>query len=205
MITTARVDGEQHPDMFVIDMRDRPWDGTAGLELRRAWDGYGMAATQSHGFVLDACPAARAASADGFARGMPVAAQLTPLLFAAVILGILDTATAAARATVAPRWRQMRPYEQVAWTQGSNQAWLAEQAFAGALQAVEAGEGGMLAAARSKLLVAELSESALGLLSQVVGGGSFSRSQPFGQWSQDVRALGFLRPPWGYAYDQLLG
>ena len=204
MITTARGAGDDQPDLFIIDMRDRPWDGSAGLELRRAWDGYGMAATQSHAFLLDGCPAARAASADGFARGAPVAAQLTPLLFTAVILGILDTAMAAARAAVAPRWRQLRAFEQVAWTQGSNQAWLAEQAFAGALTAVEAGESGALAAARSKLLAAELSESALGLLARVIGGGSFSRSQPFGQWSQDVRALGFLRPPWGYAYDQLL-
>jgi len=31
----------------------------------------------------------------------------------------------------------------------------------------------------------------------------FSRSSPLGRWAQDVRALGFLRPPWGLAYDQL--
>jgi alkylation response protein AidB-like acyl-CoA dehydrogenase len=205
MITTARAEGEDQPDLFIIDMRDRPWDASAGLELRRAWDGYGMMATQSHAFLLDACPATRAASPDGFARAAPEVAQLTPLLFTAVILGILDAATAAAQAMVAPKWRQLRPYEQVAWTQGSNQCWLAEQAFEGALRAVEGGRAGALAAARCKLLVAELSESALALLARVIGGGSFSQSLPFGQWSQDVRALGFLRPPWGYAYDQLLG
>ena len=205
MITTARAEGEDHPDLFVIDMRGRAWDGSAGLELRRAWDGYGMMATQSHAFLLDACPATRMASTDGFPRAAPVAAQLTPLLFASVILGILDVAGAAARAIVAPRWQQLRAYEQVAWTQGANQIWLAEQAFEGGLRAVEAQQHGALAAARAKLTIAELSESALGVLARVIGGGSFSRSLPFGQWSQDVRALGFLRPPWGYAYDQLLG
>jgi alkylation response protein AidB-like acyl-CoA dehydrogenase len=205
MITTARAEGEDRPDLFVIDMRDRAWDGSAGLELRRAWDGYGMMATQSHAFLLEACPATRMAAIDGFPRAAPVAAQLTPLLFASVILGILDVAGAAAKAMVAPRWQQMRAYEQVAWTQGANQIWLAEQAFEGGLRAVEAQQQGALAAARAKLTIAELSESALGVLARVIGGGSFSRSLPFGQWSQDVRALGFLRPPWGYAYDQLLG
>jgi hypothetical protein len=37
----------------------------------------------------------------------------------------------------------------------------------------------------------------------VIGGGTFSRSLPFGYWYEDVRSLGFLRPPWGLAYDQL--
>ena len=26
----------------------------------------------------------------------------------------------------------------------------------------------------------------------------------FGNWFEDVRALGFLRPPWGLAYDGLI-
>jgi alkylation response protein AidB-like acyl-CoA dehydrogenase len=205
MITTARADGEERPDVFVVDMRGRAWDGSAGLELRRAWDGYGMMATQSHAFVLAGCSAERMASPDGMARAARVTGQITPLMFGAVIVGILDVATAAVRSAVGPRWQQLRPYEQVAWSQGSNQAWLAEQAFDGAIRAVESGQEGLLAAARAKLAIAELAESSLGLLSRVMGGSSFSRSQPFGQWLQDVRALGFLRPPWGFAYDQLIG
>ena len=39
---------------------------------------------------------------------------------------------------------------------------------------------------------------------RVIGGGSFSRSSHFGAAFEDVRALGFLRPPWALAYDQLL-
>jgi alkylation response protein AidB-like acyl-CoA dehydrogenase len=205
MITTARPADEDHPDVFVIDMRGRAWDGSAGLALRRAWDGYGMMATQSHAFLLDGCPSQRMASREGFPRAGLVTGQLTPLMFSAVILGILDVATATVRTALAPRWMRLRPYEQVAWTQGANQAWLAEQAFEGAIRAVETGADGLLAAARAKLVIAELAESALGLCARVMGGSSFSRAEPFGQWQQDVRALGFLRPPWGFAYDQLLG
>jgi alkylation response protein AidB-like acyl-CoA dehydrogenase len=204
MITTARSAAEDQTDIYVIDMRDRAWDGTAGLMLRREWDGHGMMATQSHAFALTRCPAVRMASHAALRPGSRVTGQLGSLLFSAVILGVLDVATGAARAAVAPRWRELRAYEQVAWTQAANQAWLAEQAFEGGLRAVESGLGGVLGAARAKLTIAELAESALGLLARVVGGSSYSRSQPFGQWLQDVRALGYLRPPWGFAYDQLL-
>lgn len=34
---------------------------------------------------------------------------------------------------------------------------------------------------------------------------TFSRSSPFASWFEDVRALGFLRPPWGLAYDSVAG
>jgi hypothetical protein len=51
--------------------------------------------------------------------------------------------------------------------------------------------------------IAELAESATGRLCRLLGGGTFSRGLPFGQWHEDVRALGFLRPPWGYAFDRL--
>ena len=40
-------------------------------------------------------------------------------------------------------------------------------------------------------------------LCRVMGGGSYARYSPFGFWAQDVRALGFLRPPWGLAFDTL--
>src|SRR5215813_14913634 len=55
----------------------------------------------------------------------------------------------------------------------------------------------------AKTAVAELAESALRRICRVIGGGTFSRSSPFGHWYEDVRALGFLRPPWGLAYDRL--
>lgn len=205
MITTAKVSGEPRPDLYTIDMRQRPWDGSDGLTLTRKWDGHGMMATDSHAFGLKKCPAERAAGTDLFAKSAPVVGQLTPLLFAAVILGILDVAMERARTVVGSRLDSLRPYEQVTWSQTSNGIWLAEQAYQGAMRAVESGTGGLLAAARAKLTIAELAESSLSSLARVMGGASFARSQPFGQWAQDVRALGFLRPPWGYAYDQLIG
>ena len=59
MITTAVPEGEDAPTLFVLDVRDRPWDGSAGLQLTAEWDGMGMAATQSHAMRLEACPAIR--------------------------------------------------------------------------------------------------------------------------------------------------
>ena len=59
MITTAVPEGESDPTFFVLDVRDRPWDGTAGLRLLAEWDGVGMAATQSHAMRLEAAPAVR--------------------------------------------------------------------------------------------------------------------------------------------------
>jgi hypothetical protein len=40
-------------------------------------------------------------------------------------------------------------------------------------------------------------------ITRVVGGATFSQRSPFGWWFEDVRALGFLRPPWGLAADGL--
>ena len=38
MITVAVTEEETAPDMFVLDMRDAPWDGSAGVTLTAAWD-----------------------------------------------------------------------------------------------------------------------------------------------------------------------
>ena len=53
--------------------------------------------------------------------------------------------------------------------------------------------------------IAELAESTLARCCKIIGGGTFNRSSPFGFWYEDVRALGFLRPPWGLAHDNLFG
>jgi hypothetical protein len=36
-----------------------------------------------------------------------------------------------------------------------------------------------------------------------MGGSTFRRDSPYGFYFEDVRALGFLRPPWVLAFDQL--
>jgi alkylation response protein AidB-like acyl-CoA dehydrogenase len=205
MITTATAADGGGPAFFVIDVRGRPWDGSAGMQLVAPWDGMGMAATQSHAMRLDACPAVRMAW-DGPIEDITVpAGPLVATLFTAVVLGVLDEAIRTAKTTLAPRAERLRPFETVEWTRAELEHWLATQAYEGALTAIERGEAGaaLHAALRAKTAVAELAESALQRLTRVIGGGTFSRRSPFSAWFEDVRALGFLRPPWGLAYDNL--
>ena len=205
MITTAVPDDDDKPAIFAIDVRDRPWDGSAGLQLIAEWDGAGMTATQSHAMRLDGCPAVRMAW-DGPVEDVTLAAgPITTNLFTAVVLGILDEAIATAKAQLAPKAAGMRPYEQVEWSRAELDHWMAVQAFEGSLRAVESGDPmrGLYAGMRAKQGVAELAESCLSRITRVIGGGSFARRSPFSSWYEDVRALGFLRPPWGLAYDNL--
>ena len=59
------------------------------------------------------------------------------------------------------------------------------------------------AALRGKEAVSDLAESTVLRITRVLGGGTFSQRSPFAHWFEDVRALGFLRPPWALAYDTL--
>lgn len=206
MITTAVADGEPEPAVFAIDVRDRPWDGTDGLRLVAEWDGMGMAATQSHAMRLEAVPAVRMAWDGELAQITRNAAPVNATLFTAVVLGVLDEAVAMARQHVAARVEQLRAFEQVEWSRAEMGHWLARQAYDGALRAVEGGApgAGLYAALRAKESVAELAEQVLLRLTRVLGGGTFSQRSPFAHWFEDVRALGFLRPPWGLAFDTLL-
>ena len=205
MITTALPDGEDAPAIFVLDVRDRPWDGSAGLSLLAEWDGMGMAATQSHAMRLEGCPAVRMAW-DGPIEDITLAAgPLVASLFTAVVLGVLDEAVRTAKLQLAPKADGLRPFERVEWTRAELDHWLAVQAFEGALTTIEAGDpaASLHAALRAKQGIADLAESTLSRLTRVIGGGTFSRRSPFSAWFEDVRALGFLRPPWGLAYDNL--
>jgi alkylation response protein AidB-like acyl-CoA dehydrogenase len=199
MITTAVAEGDR-PMFFVIDGH-----GEDGRSLVAEWDGMGMAATQSHAMRFERCPAVRMAW-DGPIEEVTLAAgPLVSMLFTAVVLGVLDEAVATAKAQLAPKAELLRPYERVEWTRAEAEHWLAVQAFDGALRTVERGDGmaSLHAGLRAKTTVAELAESVLTRLTRVIGGGTFSRRSPFSAWFEDVRALGFLRPPWGLAYDNL--
>jgi alkylation response protein AidB-like acyl-CoA dehydrogenase len=207
MITTAVAGGDDVPAFFVIDVRDRPWDGSAGLRLTAEWDGMGMAGTQSHAMRLEGCPAIRQAW-DGPLEEITLAAgPLVASLFTGVVLGVLDEAIATAKQQLAPKADALRAYERVEWTRAELEHWLAVQAHEGALRAVAAGDHtrALHATLRAKEAVAELAETCLGRLGRVIGGGTYSRRSPFAAWFEDVRALGFLRPPWGLAYDGLFG
>jgi alkylation response protein AidB-like acyl-CoA dehydrogenase len=205
MITTAVPEGDEAPTIFVLDVRGRPWDGTAGLRLLAEWDGAGMAATQSHAMRLEAMPAVRLAWPGPLDDITLAAAPLVSTLFTSVVLGVLDEAVATARAQLQPKASGLRAYEAVEWTRAELDHWLAVQAYEGALRAVEEGDHGaaLHAALRAKEAVAELAEQCLARLCRVIGGGTFARRSPFASWFEDVRALGFLRPPWGLAYDAL--
>ena len=98
----------------------------------------------------------------------------------------------------------MRGFERVEWSRCENELWLAEQAYEGALRAIENEESNVVQVVlRCKITCAELIESALARMAKVVGGASYSRAMPLAQWTEDVKALGFLRPPLPLAYDQL--
>lgn len=207
MITTAVADGEDVPAFFVLDVRDRPWDGSAGLRLTAEWDGMGMAATQSHAMRLEGCPAIRCAWDGPLEEITSAAGPLIASLFTAVVLGVLDEAIGTAKRQLEPKADGLRAYERVEWSRAELEHWLSVQAYEGALRAVEAGDHAraLHATLRAKEAVAELAESSLGRLGRVIGGGTYSRRSPFAAWFEDVRALGFLRPPWGLAYDALFG
>lgn len=206
MMTTALPEGESEAAIFVLDVRNRPWDGSAGLKLLAEWDGMGMAATQSHAMRLENAPAVRFGLDEPLDRIGRAAMPFIVSLFTAATIGVLDEAIATSKARLQPRVDQLRAYEQVEWSRAERDYWVALQAYEGALRALEGGEpsSALYATLRAKEAVADLAEETLRRLCRVHGGGTFSRGSPFAHWFEDVRALGFLRPPWGLAFDQLL-
>jgi alkylation response protein AidB-like acyl-CoA dehydrogenase len=206
MMTTAIPTGESDPTIFVLDVRGRPWDASAGLDLLAEWDGAGMAATQSHAMRLTGAPAVRMAYDGELVTITRNAGPFIATIFTAVVLGVVDEAVAVARDQVRSRAEQLRPFEQVEWARAEQDHWLATQAYEGALRAIESGDldRAVHGSLRAKEAVAEIAEQTLSRLSRVLGGGTFSRRSPFAHWYEDVRALGFLRPPWGLAFDNLI-
>jgi len=176
-----------------------------GFTIAREWDGVGMAATQSHAVRLQGCAAVRLEWPGPIDTLVLGAAAVNAALFTAVVLGVLDEAMTTARARLSPNPDAMRTYERAEWTRASIDHWLACQAYEGLLRTIANGDvlAGRHAGLRCKTAVAELAEQTLLRITRVLGGGTFSSSSPFSAWFEDVRALGFLRPPWGLAYDGL--
>lgn len=206
MITQALPEGEESPDTFIFDMRGVPWDGSTGVTLIAPWDGQGMTATQSHGMEFKNMPATRAAWPDNAARNKvrQVIGRPAGHTFTAVIVGVIEKAIETATAQLESKRDSMKPFEQVEWARVQMEGWLIQQAYEGVLREVEAGTGADRSALLCKETVAELAESVMLRISKVMGGSSYSRNQPYGFWLEDVRALGFLRPPWGYAFDRII-
>jgi alkylation response protein AidB-like acyl-CoA dehydrogenase len=204
MITTAVAEGESEPDLFFMDVRGIPWDGSAGIKLIAPWDGHGMIATQSHGMIFENFPATRIAWPGNIRQLGRGANAFVACSFTAVIVGIVETALDTARQQLEKRHSSLGAYEKVEWTRAELDGWLIQQAYAGMLAAIEQkGSAALRDALLGKTAIAELAEACMNRLCKVMGGGSYARRSPFGFWYQDVRALGFLRPPWVLAYEQL--
>ena len=111
MITQAVPEGESAPDVFYMDMRGVPWDGSAGVSLARAWDGHGMTATQSHAMNFNDMPATRVAWPDNNERQRARALAGRPAghLFTSVIVGVVEEAVEMARQQVQRKKDSMRP------------------------------------------------------------------------------------------------
>jgi alkylation response protein AidB-like acyl-CoA dehydrogenase len=203
MVTMAIPSGETAPDLFVLDMRGVPWDGSAGVSLTAAWDGHGMAAPQSHAMAFEDFPATRLAWPGYFGPIAEATGGFGQCAFTAVVVGVVEVAIETARQQLARRRDALRAYERVEWSKAELEGWLMQQAYEGVVRAIEEDRDGRRSIVQGKIAIAELAESALRRICRVIGGGTFSRSSPFGYWYEDVRALGFLRPPWGLAYDRL--
>ena len=205
MITTAKVEGSALPELFFLQNKDEPWDGSTGCKMTVEWDGIGMSSTQSHAFRFENFPAIKTVSREVLSKVASISSQISNMLFTGVVLGVADNAMGFARGKLEGKEEGMRAFEKTEWVRCQNELWLAEQSYEGALRAIEAGEDAAhITAVRCKITCAELIENALSRMSKVVGGASFSKAMPLAQWTQDVKALGFLRPPLPLAYDQLM-
>jgi alkylation response protein AidB-like acyl-CoA dehydrogenase len=189
----------------MLDARDVPWDGSRGLKLIASWQGHGMIATQSHAMNFCGFPAMRCAWSGQRKMLSATVAPFIGCLFAAVITGIIDAAMELAQTQLGPRRRSLRAFEQVELARAELDAWLIGQAFEGMLRAAEAEPAREREVSQGKLAIAELAEQCTQRLCRVLGGGTFACSSAIGNLFEDVRALGFLRPPWGLAYQALLG
>jgi alkylation response protein AidB-like acyl-CoA dehydrogenase len=206
MITQALPMGESAPDLFYLDVRGVPWDGSAGMTLTAPWRGHGMRSTNSHAFLFQDFPATRVAWPGHRPELMAANGGLGSMAFTSVIVGVVDAAMAYVRERLHKGMRQgsaMRAFQQVEWSLAEQDAWLIAQAWEGALRTFDQGTHSRHTVLLAKTAVARLAESVLNRLCKLSGGSAYTWYSPLGAWYEDVRALGYLRPPWPLAFDQL--
>ncbi len=206
MTTQALPVGETAPDMFYIDVRNHPWDGSTGMQLTAPWRGHGMRATNSHAFAFTQFPATRVAWPGHRQELMEANGGLGGMAFTSVVTGVVDAAMAYTRQRLLTSRSQgstLRAFQQVEWTTAQQEAWLIEQAWEGIMRAFDQGTQNRRTVLLAKTSVARLAESVLARLCKLAGGTAYTWYTPLGAWFEDVRALGYLRPPWALAYDQM--
>ena len=206
MTTRALAEGETDPDVFFMDVRDTPWDGSRGMKLTAPWRGRGMMSTNSHAFEFTDFPATRAAWPGHAMELQQATGPLGQMMFSSVIAGVVDAAMEYTRARLArdmARGEALRAFQRVEWSQAEQEAWLVDKAFHAGLAEFDAGTRTLHNILLAKESIAWLSDSVLTRLCKLSGGSSYTWYSPLGGWLEDVRALGYLRPPWALAFDQL--
>lgn len=207
MITFAVPEGEPQPDLFFLHTSGQAWADSGAIRLTAAWEGHGMAATQSHAVQLADAPGWRSAWPRNDALALGSARGVIQCMWTAVTVGIVEAAVAEAAAELGRR-PALNAYEQMEWARVLQDAWVIRQAYAGAVAAVEGDLADLSArqeTLRGRMAVADLAEGLMQRICRVIGGSAYSRHKPYGHWFEDVRALGFLRPVWGLAWDQFRG
>jgi alkylation response protein AidB-like acyl-CoA dehydrogenase len=206
MTTRAVPAGEGQPDIFFLEVRNQPWDGSTGMKLAAEWRGHGMMSTNSHAFEFKNFPATRVAWPGHQTELMAANSGLGGMSFTSVITGVVDAAMNYTRERLKEnlaRSSSLRAFQQVEWTLAEQEAWLIDQAWEGTLRSIDRGKLDRRTILMTKECVARLSESVLNRLTKLSGGTAFTWYSPLGAWLEDVRALGYLRPPWALAFDNL--
>jgi alkylation response protein AidB-like acyl-CoA dehydrogenase len=206
MTTRAVPEGEKAPDLFFMETRNQPWDGSTGMKLTAEWRGHGMMSTNSHAFQFTNFPATRVAWPGHQTELMASNGGLGVAAFTSVIVGVVDTAMDYVRQRLKGslgRGAGLRAFQQVEWTLAEQDAWLIAQAWEGVMRAFDEGRQSRRTLLLAKESVARLAESTLGRLCRLSGGSAYTWYSPLGAWYEDVRALGYLRPPWALAFDLL--
>jgi alkylation response protein AidB-like acyl-CoA dehydrogenase len=206
MTTRAIPEDETTPDLFFLEVRNHPWDGSTGMRLTAPWRGHGMRSTNSHAFELQHFPATRVAWPGHQTELMAANSGLGGMSFSSVIVGVVDAAMAYTRQGLRERRRQgstLRAYEQIAWTLAEQEAFLMERAWEGTLQTLDQGTLHRRTILMTKECIARLAESVLTHLCKLTGGTAYTWDCPLGAWLHDVQALGYLRPPWALGFDNL--
>ncbi len=205
MLTTAVPEGENSPAWFFLDVRDAPWDGSTGMRCVAEWDGHGMTATNSHAFAFRDYPATRVAWPGSWQEVLGGGGTIA-MFYTAVVVGIVDAAMDHARQQLRAPTRadgSLAAFDKVEWVMAEREAWLVRQAYEGGLRALERLGRAREDVALAKANIASLAELVMTRLCRISGGGSYARRSPLGFWFEDVRALGFLRPPWSLAVEAL--
>tara|TARA_B100001175_G_C19166440_1_gene475371 strand:- start:122 stop:643 length:522 start_codon:yes stop_codon:yes gene_type:complete len=165
-----------------------------------------MRSTNSHAFTFTNFPATRIAWPGHSAELMASNGGLGPVAFTSVITGVVDSAMAHCRENlqkILATSPKLKAFQEVHWTQAEQEYWLINQAMKTTLETLKDGTSDRYNSLMLKEAVANLADSILNRLCKLTGGTAYTWYSPLGGWLEDVRALGFLRPPWALAYEQL--